>query len=204
MKYLPIALLLAVATCLPTLGQAPDPNPVLPSYQPLTSSQRWDHYWNGTLLSPNLYGASFASALVSHIDHDPPEWRQGFAGYTRRSASEYGLHVIQTTVHQAGAAAMGLDPRYQRCDCKGLWRRSGHAVKWSFLTRNNAGNTRFDVPAMAGAYAGGMLSMSWYPHRFNPLTDGLRVGNQEVGLVVGLNVIREFGPDLRHIFRIKN
>ncbi len=197
-------LMLAGMISLPVSAQNVDPNAAAPPYQALTGSERWGLYWNGTLLSSNIYEASLGTALVDHLEHDPPEWRQGIAGYGRRSASEYGFHLIQATVHQAGAAALGYDPRYQRCDCTGFWRRSGHAIKWSFLTRDNAGKTRFDVPAMAGAYGAGMLSMYWYPHRFNPLADGVRVGNQEVGLVVGFNVIREFGPDLKHIFRIRN
>ncbi len=179
---------------LPGLAQTVDPNAAATSYQALTSSERWNFYWNGTLLSQGLYEASLGSALVDHIDRTPPEWRQGIKGYARRSASEYGFHIVQSTVHQAGAAALGYDPRYQHCGCTGFWRRTGHAIKWSFLTRNNAGATRFDIPAMAGAYSAGMLSMYWYPQRFNPLTDGVRVGNQEVGLVVGFNVVRELVP----------
>lgn len=205
MKHLPTALfLLASAVGLPALAQTPDPNAALLTYQPLTPSERWNFYWNGTLLSSSLSAASFGSAIIDHLAHDPPEWRQGIEGYGRRSASEYGFHIIQATVHQAGAAALGYDPRYQQCDCKGFWRRTGHAVKWSFLTRNNAGDTRFDIPSMAGAYGASMLSMNWYPHRYNALTDGVRVGNHEVGLIVGFNVLREFGPDLKHAFHIRN
>jgi hypothetical protein len=175
-----------------------------PSYQSLTRAERWNFYWNDTLLSSTLVEASFASAVADQITHDPPEWRQGVEGYARRSASEYGVHVVQATIHQAGAAALGYDPRYLACDCKGFWRRSAHAVKWSFLTRNNEGATRADIPAMAGAYGAGMISMSWYPKRFGGLTDGVRVGNQEMGLVVGFRVIREFAPDLKRFFHIRN
>ncbi len=186
------------------VAQSVDPAPVLPDYQPLTSAQRWDRYFNGTLLSSTLYGASFGAALVDHLHHDPPEWRQGFAGYTRRSASEYGLHVIDATVHQGAAAALGYDPRYRHCDCSGFFRRSAHAIKWSFVTRNSAGQTRFDLPVMAGSYGGGMLSTMWYPHRYNALSDGVRVGNKEVGLHVGLNILHEFGPELKRAFHLKN
>jgi hypothetical protein len=194
LKSLP--LLLAFAVCLPVFAQTP--------YQSITSEQRWHRYWEDTLLSPNIYLASVGSALVSQFENDPPEWRQGMAGFGRRTASQLGLHVIQETVHQGGSAMLGYDPRYRPCECKGLLRRSAHAIKWSFLTRNSSGDTRFDIPAMAGAYGGGMLSMSWYPHRFNPLTDGVRIGSQQVGLVVGMNVVREFMPDVKRKLKLKN
>ncbi len=72
------------------------------------------------------------------------------------------------------------------------------------MTRNNEGETRFDVPAIAGAYSSGMLSMYWYPHRFSPLTDGVRVGNQQMGFYVGMNVLREFAPDVKRGLHLKN
>ena len=200
MKLLLTALLIATGAAALS-AQPVDPTATPPSYQPLTSSQRWDHYWKGTLLSPTLYVASLGSAFAEHLDRDPPEWREGFEGYARRTASEYAVHIIQASIHQSAAAALGYDSRYYQCDCKGFFRRTAHAVKWSFFTRNQAGQIRFDAPVMAGAYAGGMISMSWYPHRYNGLTDGVRVGNQEIGLVVGANIIREFGADLRHIFK---
>ena len=200
--------MLAAAAVLPAQNVDPAPlvpaDPLVPDYQPVTNAQRWDHYWNGTLLSSSLYAATLGSALWDHLDHDPPEWRQGLKGYGRRSVSEYGFHVVQVSVHQAGATALGYDPRYQHCDCKGFFRRTAHSVKWSFLTRNNAGQTRFDVPALAGAYGAGMLSMYWYPNRYNALTDGVREGNHEVGLMVGVNFFREFGPELKRSFRIGN
>lgn len=184
---------------------APDPlSTVAPDYQPLTDAQRWNHYWNETLLSSSFYGATFGSALLDQVDHDPPEWHQGLKGYARRSVSEYGYHIVQSTIHQAGAAALGYDPRYQHCDCKGFFHRTGHAIAWSFLTKNAAGQTRFDAPMMAGAYGSSMLSMYWYPSRYNALSDGVRVGNHEVGLIIGVNVIKEFGPELKRTFKFRN
>jgi len=192
------------AVTVPGSAQTAVPNPPVAAYQPLTNQQRWDHYLQDTVLSPGLYFASLGVAAGSQLAHDPPEWRQGFAGYSRRSASAFGVFTIQATVHQGAAAALGYDPRYRRCDCGGFWRRSGHAIKWSFLTRNASGQTRFDVPALAGAYGAGMLPIFWYPHRFNPLTDGVRIGNQEVGFYVGLNVLREFAPEIKQRLHFKH
>jgi hypothetical protein len=43
--------------------------------------------------------------------------------------------------------------------------------------------------------------MYWYPRRYNPLSDGVRVGNQQAGFDLGINLIREFSPELKKAFR---
>jgi len=205
LKRFPTLLLLVGAAILSVHAQTPSGNPVpATTYRSMTGAERWTHYWKGTMLSPRIYGASLGGGFISHLENDPPEWRQGMAGYGRRVASSLGVRIVQETVHQAGSAAMGYDPLYRRCECQGVWRRSVHAVKWSFVTRNKEGQTRFDLPAMGSAYAGSMISMEWYPHRYTPWGDGVRYGHYQAGLVVGLNVLREFMPDVKRILKIKN
>jgi hypothetical protein len=182
-------------------AQSADPGSQSSStYSPLSAGDRWRRYLDQAAFSPRVYFAVTAIAAVSQLEHDPPEWGQGITGYGRRSLSEFGVLTIQTTVHEGGAAVLGYDPRYLASDQPGFWHRTGHAVKWSFLTKNAAGSTRFDVPAVAGAYGGGMLSMFWYPHRFNPVSDGVRIGSQQVAYAVGVNIFREFSPELKRIF----
>ena len=173
-------------------------------YLPLTNDERWSRYWRDTLLSPSLYFAATAAAIGAQIHNSPPEWHQGVAGYSRRVVSELGVIAIQKTIAQGGAAVLGYEPRYLHCECRGFFRRSGHAVLWSFLTKNTAGATRFDIPSVAGAYGGGMISMLWYPARYEPLSDGVRIGNQQTGINVGLNVIREFTPEFRSLFHLQH
>jgi hypothetical protein len=184
----------------------PPVNPITPAtdYTPLTDTERWRRYVDKTLLSPELYLAALSGAGWEQLENEPPEWRQGVAGYARRSASLLGTFAMEVTIHEAGAAALGYDPRYSACDCHGFFRRSGHAILWSFITRNNQGSLRPDLPAISAAYGSGMLSMYWYPARFSPLTDGVRLGSQQVGAQVGLNWIREFTPEFRKVFGFKH
>ncbi len=173
------------------------------AYMPLSNEQRWDRYWDQTFLSPGLYFASLGAASGAQLAHDPPEWRQGIAGYGRRAASQFGIFTIQTTVHEAGAAALGYEPRYLRCDCTGGWRRAGHAAKMSLLTVNREGKMRPDLPTLAGAYGSGMLSMYWYPARYHPLSDGVRAGNMQMGFVLGIHLIQEFSPEIKRVLHVK-
>jgi hypothetical protein len=172
-----------------------------PKFAPLNSTQRWDLYWHDTFLSPGLYFASLGAASGMHVAHDPEEWGQGTRGYSKRAGTLLAAFTIQTTVREAGDALLGYDPRYRRCECRGSGKRFAHAIAWSFLTRNNSGSTRLDVANLAGAYASGMIPILWYPDRYSPLKDGFRLGTQQVGFSVGVDVIREFNPELKKAFR---
>jgi hypothetical protein len=174
------------------------------AYAPLTSSQRWDYYLHQTLLSPEIYLASFAAAGEEQYVKDPPEWKQGIDGYGKRTASLLATFSIQTTVQEGASAALRYDPRRMRCDCQGTGRRLAHAIVWSFLAKDNEGRTRFDIPVVAGAYAAGMIPLLWYPERYSPLKDGFRRGSQELGFVVGASLLAEFGPDLKGLFHHKS
>jgi hypothetical protein len=155
-------------------------------------------------LSPRPYLGALASAAADQYEKAPPEWGQGGSAYAKRFASEFGVLAIGTTVHEGLAAGMGLEPRYIACECKGLVQRAGHAIKMSFLTYDKEGRTRIDLPSMAGAYAGGMISQYWYPDRYNPLSDGVRVGTQQFALHIGADIFREFAPDLRRALHLKH
>ena len=173
------------------------------AYTPLTSSVyvslsaqgRWHHYWKDTLLSPYLYLGSAAGAGIATLRNDPPEWRD--EGYTKRYASYVGTILVKNTISQGTAAVLEYDPRYQHCDCRGIWPRTSHALIWTFLTKNANGATRFNLPMLTGAYGAGMLSTYWYPSRYNPLTDGVRFGSRQVGVNVGVDILREFSPEIR-------
>jgi hypothetical protein len=174
------------------------------AYIPLTSNERWDYYWHRTFLSPGLYLASLAEAGGAQLAKDPPEWTRGVEGYSKGAGTIFASYAVQFSVEQGGEAALHYDPRYQRCECKGGARRLEHALLWSFLTKNDQGQTRFNSPVVAGAFAGGMIPFLWYPDRFNPLKDGTRLGTQELGLHVGVDLIREFSPELRRLFRFRS
>jgi len=174
------------------------------AYAPLTASQRWDHYLHLTFLSPGIYLASLAAAGGSQLAKDPPEWRQGFDGYAKRTGSLFATFAIQASVQEGTAAALGYDPRHLRCECQGAGRRLAHGVLWSFLTKNNEGQTRFNIPVVAGAYAAGMIPLLWYPDRYSPLKDGFRRGSQQLGFAVGANLLAEFSPEIKRFFRRKS
>ena len=171
------------------------PGNVIP--QALTGKERWNFYANETFLSPWPYVVSLGAGLAYQALDYPSEWGGGFRGYAWRAASQYGLVLTQNTIHDGGAAALGYEPRYFPCRCTGLWRRTGYALEMSFLTYDQNGHKRLDLPQLVGAYGSGVLSTLWYPRRYTPLVQGVQTGHLQFGFVMGTHLFQEFSPELK-------
>src|ERR1017187_6653771 len=97
--------------------------------------------------------ASFAAyaGLLQEIN-SPKEWGQGGDAYGKRFASTVGWSAIH------GALAFGLDstlhqdPRYYRSRSTGFWRRSGHAIRGTILTRTDAGGETLSTWRIGSSY----------------------------------------------------
>jgi hypothetical protein len=195
---------LAVAFASLAVAQPPaEPVGTAPDYVSLSGAERWQRAGQQTFLSPALYFASFGSAAGQQLHNDPPEWRQGLKGYARRSASQFGAFTLQIGIREASAAALHYEPRYIRSGREGFLPRAGHAIAWSFVTWDTDRHVRFNVPAVAAAYGSGMISTAWYPARYSAFHDGVRNGNRQMGVAVGVNVLREFAPELKRFFHLK-
>src|SRR4029077_2587016 len=82
---------------------------------------------------------------------------------------------LDTALHQ--------DPRYYRSLSTGFWRRTGHAVRGTILTRTDAGGETLSTWRIGSAYGSAVLSNLWYPDRLDTARLGLIQGS--VGLGVG-------------------
>lgn len=182
------------------MAQSTSIQPGAPGYVPLDTKQRSDRFFKEYLGSPFTYIAAAGAASGGQIGNDPKEWTRSWEGYGKRVGTTFALFTIDTGVHEAGDAMLGLDPRYFRCRCRGGLQRTWNAVEMSFLAYDSKGRKRFDLPQLAGAYGSAMLVTTWYPKRYDPLVQGVHMGHQQMGFVVGINLIREFSPELKRFF----
>ena len=166
-------------------------------FVPLTASQRSSLFFKGYLGSPLAYYESLATSSGQFMIDEPEGWPRTTAGYAERAGTAFTLLVVEEGVREAGDAALGLDPRYYRCRCTGVLHRSGHALKMTFLAYDSAGHLHLDTPRLVGDYGGSMLVTTWYPARNAPLVQGVQMGHAQVGFDVGINLVREFTPELK-------
>jgi hypothetical protein len=136
------------------------------------------------------------AALVAGVNqayNSPPEWKQGFVGYSKRFGSNLGIAAISTTTRYGLALAFKEDTLYYRCECKGVFPRLRHAVISTLTARRGEdGHRVFSFPALVAPYAGTMTAVyAWYPDRYNG-KDAFRMGNYVMLGYVGANVGLEF------------
>src|SRR5260370_12967102 len=116
-----------------TEGTAP------PEFVPMTASERRRLYLRRTFeIAPIIESA--AGAGVHQWEGTPKEWKQGAEGYGDRFGSAYATHFIRETLEYGASAALREDNRYIRCGESGFLKRSKHAVVYTFMARNDAGN----------------------------------------------------------------
>jgi hypothetical protein len=144
---------------------------------------------------------SAAYAGILQADTAPEEWRQGAGAYGKRFASTVGYTAIY------GAMAFGLDstlhqdPRYFRSSSTGFWRRTGHALRGTILTRTDSGGETLSTWRLGSAYGAAFLSNQWYPDRLNTVRLGVVQGSVRLGLDFFANLGAEFWPDLKRKLR---
>ena len=170
------------------------------NYVPVTGEERWKLYSRGTVLSPGPYVLGLGLASVAQAANRPKEWGGGWDGYGKRVGSIYGIILTEETIRQSMAAALRTDPRYLRCDCKNGWHRSWNAIEMTLLTRDHRGRLTIDAAQIVGAYGSGMISATWYPSSGTAAAQGFRTANLNLALMAGINLVREFQPELKRVF----
>src|SRR5262249_43774246 len=136
-------------------------------------------------------------AAYHQASRNPPDWREGMAGYGQRFASDFTIGAINLSTRYALAEAMDEDVYYYRCACKGVWPRMRHALISVVIARNRiTGNPAFSLPGVVAPYAGPMVATrTWLPQRYS-LKDGFRMGNYGLlDYAIG-NIGLEFLPSL--------
>jgi hypothetical protein len=155
-----------------------------------------------------IVGAGLVAA-INQESNAPPEWKQGFHGYSRRFGSDFAIAAVGTTTRYGLSEAFKQDALYYRCECGGFFPRLGHATLSTFTARRGEdGHRVFSLPALVAPYAGSMTAVyGWYPDRFGS-KDAFRLGNYNLLVYMGENVLLEFvysGPhSLLHRMHLNN
>lgn len=167
--------------------------------RPLTTGEKWQRYAKYTFASPGIFLYSAVSAGYNQATNYPEGWGTDASSFGKRFGSSYTGFVIQTTVYTAGTTMLGNEGRYIHCQCQGFWHRSGYALAMTFLTYHDHHKV-LDISQFAGAYAGGMIPVLWYPDHYSPLVQGVQSGHIQMGWAALTRQFQEFTPELNHMF----
>lgn len=194
--------LLALALAPPRSATAQDAAPAIPAHDSTYSfpaNERMADYLKRTAGAE----AIFNSSLLAGIDQwrDRPEgWEQGGAGYGRRFVSRLGRGAISNTIQLGLEAALREDSRYTALEHGPIGQRLGHSLSHTFMVRTPGGRRAPPIGRFAGIVGGAVLSRRWYPEGENTFEDGARAAGISLGVFTGINVLREFLPDIKRLF----
>lgn len=192
----------------PTPGQAQTPTeapidesgvtPIQAS--PAPSPERWRNYRKDAFLSPGPFFATAMPAIGEHRRSEPHEYGAGWGGFANRLGRRGALYQLQTALYHSSAAALGTRTGYRRCACTGAAKRLGYALSRTFLATTNSGRTVPNIAYLGGVFAGAAIATeTWYPNRYRASREGLRAGTVQVSVNSAINLIHEFGPELKRI-----
>ena len=164
---------------------------------PLTFNERRELYLTQTLATPGAYMKRMFAAGIDQARGAPSQWQGGIGGYGERYASREGQFISANTLAWLGNSALGYEPRYDQCQCKGAALRARHAIMRNFLTYNHSEqDLRPQFGLYAGAFGGGLISTSWKPHPRNAFAEGGRAMLGQAGYGALLNLFIEFAGDI--------
>ena len=169
---------------------------------PLTGEERFKLYLRQTYTTPGIYVKTGLFAIHDQVKETEPDWGDGASGFGKRVGSLQAGNIIQNSLTALGNAAVGFEPRYDRCRCEGAWPRIRHAVVRNFITYGGADDKgiRPQIMSYAAAFGAGVTVASWEPDNPSVLTKGYQsmVTQAWVGVVV--DALAEFAPDIKRMF----
>lgn len=167
----------------------------------LTDAERWRNYRRDAVASPGPFFATVMPALGEQRRREPGEYGDGWSGFGNRLGRRVAQYQVQAALYHSSAALLGTGTGYRRCGCAGGTRRLGYALSRTFLTTTSSGQTVPNAPYLGGVFGGAAIATeAWYPDRYRASAEGLRAATLQVGANTAINVIQEFGPELKRFF----
>jgi hypothetical protein len=173
--------------------------------QPLTGNERFKLYLRQTYTTPGIYVKTALFSIHDQVNETEPDWGDGASGFGKRLGSLHARNIIQNSLTSLGNAAVGFEPRYDRCRCEGAWPRIRHAVVRNFITYGGGDDRgiRPQIMSYAAAFGAGVTVASWEPDDTSVLIKGYQsvVTQAWVGVIV--DALAEFAPDIKRMLHKK-
>jgi hypothetical protein len=158
-------------------------------------AQQYEH----RLYNPGALVQAGAAAGIDQAMTNPYEWGGGVVGYGRRLGSALGTHMVRSSIHFALGKLLHEELDYHPSGKQGFGPRLKHALLSTVITRKTTTKQQtVAVGEISGIVGGGFVSRLWYPARFHSLASGLASAGIGFGTEAGMNVLREFWPEIRH------
>ena len=138
-------------------------------------------------------------AGIRHSENSPPEFGQGFMGYSKRYGAAFGDQVDgNVMVGGVYPTLLKIDPRYFRLGRGSFAHRFGYAIDRIFIARKDSGEHMFNIPEFAGNATAIAISNVYYPTADRNFSENINNWGTQMGLDAFGNELKEFWPDIHH------
>jgi hypothetical protein len=176
--------------------------PEAPSaYVPLSGAQKFNLFLKSTYAPYTFFAAAIGATLAQAEGQwygyggGMPGWGKRFGATLADTESRRFIQgfVLSTTLHQ--------DPRYFRSRKNKTIPRAWYAVTRVLVTKSDEGRDTFNTSEFLGALFTSSLQNAYYPERDRGFGNTMNRFLGALSSDASSNLLREFWPDMRRIFR---
>ena len=150
-------------------------------------------------VSPGALGVAALSASWQTAVASGDEWGGGWSGFQKRYAARLAQTSLSNSVEAGLGSLWGEDPRYRQSQRSGMWKRTGHALKYVVLSERRNGHL---APAWSRFIAVPVTSVTenaWLPPgERSAKATAIRAGTGLIGRVAS-NLFKEFRPETKRL-----
>ena len=169
----------------------------------LTEKERFQQYALDTAGPFPLFGEAVGAGLSQWMN-SPKEWGQGWGAFGKRYASDLAYNAVRQTIAYGVSTVFHEDYRYFASVRQGFWPRAGHALVSTFTARHPDGRDTFSMSSVTGVAGASAISSIWGPSSTKGVENIAANAGISFAVTAGLNVAREFLPDILHKHRPTN
>jgi hypothetical protein len=155
------------------------------------------------LFSMQALTSTIPGAILQQVHDWPDEWGRKRLGFEKRLGSLYGQFVVGVLIEDGVKAIHREDTRYCRLGQGNFFKRMGHVITDTVTARRADGSRTVALSMPANAYGSWAIATFWSPREFRNAGSIFEWGTAGVGVSAGTNLMREFWPDLKGVFRKK-
>jgi hypothetical protein len=144
----------------------------------------------------NVIYAGIGAAFDQARDR-PDEWGEGWGSFGERYASHLGQYLVQRSIMFPVQAIDHEDTRYFRSKRTSIKGRIGDAFLHTVYRHNDSGGMMPAYSEFVADYGAAAVSRIWWPQRFHNGEAIFIAGSDTVLIDAGINVFREFRPDIK-------
>lgn len=146
-------------------------------------------------------GATVPGAVLKQVMGWPEAWGRTRPGFEKRAGSLYAQFVIGTSIEDGVKVLHKEDTRYRRLGKGSLFRRTRHGIAGAVTAGKPGGGRTVAWSLAANAYGSSAIATLWSPAEYRTAGSILERGAVSMAETAGTNLLKEFWPDFKRLFR---